>query len=192
MVNNNFVASKVQRFALLAVFVSIGMSVSVATAQGPSYRNNAGRAYANQPRTADRFARAPQPVKTRKPQPFRIDVVDPPKANNTEAGLTSSEFPRSVALSRAFSSNEPRPVTASGRLQDVFGENPTNDAFGEGDVQPQPVSPFQKIEAARQAQDEPISPFSELTPRENAPRRWDSGRSQTSSRQRVHPEPKTK
>ncbi|QEG22448.1 outer membrane beta-barrel protein [Mariniblastus fucicola] len=185
MVNSNFSTSQVQRWAkiIVAVVVSVSAVSLPAMAQKPYYNNT----YKIYPQShSSRVARASgranglpnQPV-TARPQPFNVDVVDPPAPfptlDITDAPLEnqSGQFSN---LSKAFAANEPAKVTHSGRIQDIFGENSQDQIFGEQESTPQetvPVNPFEKLDPVvppTTTQDPtplPPNPFGEMTPRED-------------------------
>ena len=165
MVNSKFLASQMQRSLLMVVYVVVGLSSASLVAQD-SYYNNSYRIYSGQP--AARVARANPPRKSNLPQAFQVDVNDSRQAAPARTASTNVGAPSSTALANAFSTGDPRTVKTSGRLQDVFGENPKEDPFGENNIQPQPGNPFKKIDAQENAAPA-TNPFGEMPAREAVP-----------------------
>ena len=147
MVISKFESNHVQRWVMLVVCVIVCVWSTTANAQN-SYQNNSYRIYSNQP--SARVARAPKPT-SRLPDPFRVEVADPPNpfVEVTETPKSNARGTGNFnALSKAFAAGTPRTATPSGRIQDIFGENPQDDAFGEQNSNPV-ANPFKKIEGSQ-------------------------------------------
>jgi len=153
------------RFAICALVGAISSFASSVSAQEPYY-NKQYKIFAQAP--AARVAHANPPTTTATSQPFAVEFAEPPAPNQPNAPTGKFE-----ALSKAFSTNSSRAATPTGKVQDIFGENPQGDAFGEQPGLPDsPGNPFQKVDP--QGSQVPENPFGEITPREdNAPQRPD-------------------
>ncbi len=177
MVNSKFKLCQWRQWVTTVSCFAIVCGIAADTSGQNTYQNNQHRIYSNQP--APRFARSNAPATPRiTPQPFRIDVVDPPVPLSDEPDpltTTPATPAKFSALSKAFEAGSPRPIAPTGRLQDIFGENPQEDIFGESKTpaaKPNvPSNPFQKVDPTPTPgatnQQDLKNPFGEIAPRKD-------------------------
>ena len=157
MVNSIFSERQEQGWVWrIAILALVCATTSAASAQQPYYSNQY-KIFAQAP--AARVARAP--VVSTASQPFSVEFADPPVPPGVET--PGQPF---AALTKTFSANSSRSAQPTGKVQDIFGENPQGDAFGE-DTTPPPQSPFQKVDPQRPGGQVPSNPFGEITPRQD-------------------------
>ena len=173
MVNSIFKICQWQQWVATVSCLAIVCSIATEVSAQNRNLNEKYQIFAGQ--TTQRIARSN--ATPSRPQPFQPDFVDPPVPPSYRA--ESSLRPRTgdsakySALSRTFAEGKRSTTARSGRLQDIFGENPQGDIFNEqgasqDDNAPIP-NPFQKVDpdsnsAPGALNQDPNNPFGEITP----------------------------